>query len=222
MLLLWLMKSTTWRWRLAQFSERRWWRNYLAKKDKDQYLSDKAAYWHRVLKTLNYQPNALDEALELGCGPAGIFIVLHSFQSITAVDPLIGAYDRDLPHFNKGMYPAVRFEQTMMESFNRAEVFDVIYAFNTINHVAEWDRALQNIDVLIRPGGTIILSSDVHRFSLLRSIFQTLPGDVLHPQQHSKAHYIQAFCNLGWRVLREERLRRQAIFDYYAWVLKKA
>ncbi|MEM8583435.1 MAG: class I SAM-dependent methyltransferase [Bacteroidota bacterium] len=216
------MMSTNWRWKAAQFSERRWWRSYLAKKDKRQYLSDKRAYWQRVLRTLHYQPKARDRALELGCGPAGIFVLLHNTQTITAIDPLIEAYSEDLPHFNEGMYPDVRFEQATMESYRVAEKFDVIYAFNTINHVADWGRALQNIDVLVRPGGTILLSSDVHRFSVLRSIFQILPGDILHPQQHSRAHYIEAFYNLGWRVDREEKLKRQAIFDYYAWVLKKA
>ena len=38
------------RWKVAQAAEIRWWKLYLRRKDPQEYLRRKAAYWRRVLK----------------------------------------------------------------------------------------------------------------------------------------------------------------------------
>ena len=65
------------RWQIAQWFELRWWRRYLSGKDKERYYSWKKQYWNDLLEqiadVLPYKE--LGSIADLGCGPAGIFIV---------------------------------------------------------------------------------------------------------------------------------------------------
>ena len=205
------------RWRLAQFLEYRWWRRYLRGRAPQDYLRDKRAYWQRVLTELEWPVQTGARALDAGCGPAGVFILLHDRQRVTAMDPLLQRYER-LPIFSRQHYPAVRFLPYALEYRAELDPFDVIYCFNAINHVRDWEYCLDRLTALARPGTRMVISSDVHRHGWLLPVFRALPGDALHPQQHRAAEYITALRARRWIVEREVLLRRAAIFDYRAWV----
>lgn len=208
------------RWRLAQWLERRWWQRYLRRQSSAAaYLLAKRAYWQQVLATLGHEPASGVAVLDAGCGPAGIFILLHESQKITALDPLLEAYEQDLAIFKKAVYPGVHFVPQPMESavFSAAS-FETIYCFNAINHVSDWGAALDQLTHWIQPGGRLLISSDVHRWRLLHRLFHFLPGDALHPQQHLAEDYEKALRARGWQIEGKHRLRREFIFDYTAWV----
>ena len=136
--------------------------------------------------------------LDAGCGPAGIFILLHDRQQVTALDPLLPRYER-LPIFSQSDYPDVQFRQQSLENTSLAGAFDTIYCFNAINHVADWAASLDTLTRLSRPGTVLVLTSDVHRYAWLLPLFRALPGDALHPQQHLAHHYSDALTHRGWR-----------------------
>lgn len=208
------------RWRLAQWLERRWWRRYIGRQPSSAaYLLDKKKYWQQVLQTLSHEPSLGAAVLDAGCGPAGIFILLHKSQQLTALDPLLAAYEQDLAIFQKAQYPQVNFTEMPLEeaSFPIAS-FQTIYCFNAINHVSDWEVALDQLTRWIAPGGRLLISSDVHRWRLLQQIFNLLPGDALHPQQHRAEDYEKALQARGWKILHSHVLRRELIFDYRAWV----
>jgi 2-polyprenyl-6-hydroxyphenyl methylase/3-demethylubiquinone-9 3-methyltransferase len=205
------------RWRLAQWLERRWWRQYLHRRPAKDYLLRKQQYWQRVLATVDWQPQPGARALDAGCGPAGIFIALADSE-VWAVDPLLHAYAQDLPHFRPADYPWVQFRAGRIESGFPEGPFDEIYCLNAINHVADWSGALDALTAASRPGTRLLLTSDVHRSGLLCRVFRALPGDALHPQQHRAAAYRRALQQRGWLIESETRLRRGRIFDYLAWV----
>lgn len=208
------------RWKVAQFLERRWWRGYLRDKSPADYLADKKAYWARVLNELDWTPQAGRVVLDAGCGPAGVFIHLHDRENVTALDPLLVAYESDLDVFRRGDYPNVEFIETPLENYRADRRFAAIYCFNAINHVRDWDAVLDRLTALAAPGARMILTSDVHRSAFLQRIFAALPGDVLHPQQHLPDAYREALQKRGWTIEREQVLRREAIFDYTAWVVR--
>ena len=205
------------RWQLAQYLERRWWQRYLRGKSPADYLRDKRAYWLRTLDNLDWEPVPGRRVLDAGCGPAGVFIALAGTEEVTALDPLLDHYERDLAIFHRADYPGVRFVTAPLEEAEPAGPYAAIYSFNAINHVRDWDRAL---DVLTRQAATgtrLLLTSDVHRHAWLRPVFAALPGDVLHPQQHGPEAYRRALTERGWRIEREDVLRTAAIFNYVAW-----
>ncbi|CAH1000212.1 hypothetical protein LEM8419_01360 [Neolewinella maritima] len=207
----------TLRWRTAQYLELRWWRWYLRGRSPATYLVDKQAYWQRLLDQLQFTIDPDAQVLDAGCGPAGVFTLLHDRQRVTALDPLLPRYVT-LPIFSFEAYPTVTFLPEPLEEARLHETFSTIYCFNAINHVSDWSQSLDTLTRLARPGTRLILSSDVHRHDWLLPIFRALPGDALHPQQHLAADYRNALSRRGWRIDREQELRRERIFSYRAWV----
>ena len=208
---------TTLRWRTAQYLELRWWQWYLRGQSPAHYLANKRAYWQRLLDQLAVSVIQNARVLDAGCGPAGIFALLHDRQRVTALDPLLSRYER-LPIFSTASYPEVTFSAEALEQTTLATPFDTIYCFNAINHVADWEASLDALTRLAQPGTRLVLTSDVHRHAWLLPIFRALPGDALHPQQHLAHHYSEALTRRGWRIEREVELRRESIFSYRAWV----
>ena len=212
-------KYATLRWRLAQYLEGRWWRRYLRAKSPDTYLAEKNEYWARTLRQLDWQPVAGRKVLDAGCGPAGLFIHLHDTESVTALDPLLANYEANLEIFSRRRYPDVTFHhQPLEQTLAGNPSFEAIYCFNAINHVEDWEVAMDRLAGYAGPGARMILTSDVHRHALLLPIFKLLPGDALHPQQHAAAAYRNALTGRGWKIDREVELRREFIFSYRAWV----
>lgn len=210
--------SSSRRWRLAQYLERYWWRRYLRHKTPADYLAEKTAYWQRTLETLNWQPLPGRRVLDAGCGPAGVFLHLHTIEAVTALDPLLEHYADELDIFSPDAYPQVTFLSCPLEATIPGPAFAAIYCFNAINHVADWGRALDVLTAAAAPGCRMILTSDVHHRRWLRPIFRALPGDLLHPQQHSAAEYRQALAARGWTIEKEVVLREETVFHYVGWV----
>ncbi len=210
----------TLRWKIAQALEIRWWRNYLKNKETTDYLAAKKAYWQRVLKTVQLEVKPGEKILDAGCGPAGIFIILNECD-VDAVDPLLHKYEENLVHFKKSNYPFVQFYNESLENFTIQKSYDKIFCLNAINHVADLDKSLDKIVAATPTFGQLILSIDVHKYSILKYIFRVLPGDVLHPHQHDLQDYIIMLEKRGCNIVKKVNLKPGRIFDYYCLVVEK-
>ena len=133
---------------------------------------------------------------------------------------MLDRYEQELEIFNRSAYPNVNFLHQALETQIPGADFEAIYCFNAINHVADWERALDVLTAAAAPGARMILTSDVHRHRWLQPVFRLLPGDLLHPQQHGPEAYRSALTNRGWIVEQETVLKREAIFNYVAWVAR--
>src|SRR5579863_2049095 len=143
------------RWKIAQWFELLWWKNYLSGKEKSKYLEWKKNYWKEILNKISsaVKIELSDTVADLGCGPAGIFITLTDYK-VTAVDPLMDEYEKQISFFRKEDYPNATFVCCAMEDFGSqgsavlgskvqsTEVekssetgFDVVFCMNAINHV---------------------------------------------------------------------------------------
>jgi len=83
------------RWKIAQAFEIRWWQHYLRNKPKKNYLEWKRDYWETFLRDIKVTPKANSRAIDIGCGPAGIYMVLDQLR-IDALDPLLSNYREKL------------------------------------------------------------------------------------------------------------------------------
>lgn len=202
------------RWRLAQFWEIRWWRWYLRDKDKATYLQKKAQYWESVLSQCELDLTGQEAVLDAGCGPAGIFMILNG-QPLIAIDPLLSAYQTQLHHFDPKDYPWVQFQATTLEAYTPEHSSDLIFCCNVINHVADLQKSLDRLQAWLKPGGTLILSVDVHNYAWLKRIFRCIPGDILHPHQHALNDYQSMLMERGFTIEKSTLLKRGRIFDYY-------
>ncbi len=202
------------KWALAQWGERRWWRNYLRNKPVGKYLEAKKAYWFRVLKTIELEVPAEASVLDVGCGPAGIFMVLSG--NVSAVDPLLAIYERELDHFDPNWYPGVRFEPHPFEKYQPDQSFDYIFCLNAINHFSNWELSIHRLFDLLNPGGKLLLGADMHKWQGLKALFRTLPGDLLHPHQHQLGDYEHQLNAVGFCIRQTRLLKKGRIFDYIA------
>ncbi len=189
------------RWKIAQRLEQRWWKSYLADKSPVDYLTWKQGYWSDFLAELNIEKPEHQSILDAGCGPAGIFIHLEGNQ-VTATDPLIDNYEKQLNHFNKSNYPWVEFHSQTLEEINFNKPFDLVCCLNVINHVNDIDRSYDNLILDLKPKGKLILSIDSHNYLLPRLLFKLLPLDILHPHQYTLKEYESHLIERGLKIQR--------------------
>lgn len=202
-----------WQWKLAQYTEIRWWKYYLKGKDIETYLVQKKAYWRSILKQLGLNLSSNDRLLDAGCGPAGIFMIFEE-QEVVAIDPLLDHYQASIDHFSPDWYPNVQFINQKIEDISFEEKFEIIFCLNAINHVDRLEWAIRHLVSALKPGGKLILSSDVHKYQLLKYLFRWIPLDILHPHQYSMKDYValieQNYCKIEAEILSKPG----KIFDY--------
>ncbi len=216
------------KWKVAQWFELRWWKGYLRGKKKQQYLEWKRNYWRGVLSISGVSEtlNSTKTICDLGCGPAGIFIALPDIK-ITAVDPLIDAYEKQTPFFTKSDYPNVKFVRSTIEDFQTSEVFktsdvyDIVFCLNAINHVHDIEKGFEKLNAVCADGGTLIVSIDAHNYSFFKYLFRLIPGDVLHPHQYDLEEYKALVEKQGMRIVKTELLKREGLFNHYLLVASK-
>ncbi|WP_421800323.1 class I SAM-dependent methyltransferase [Haliscomenobacter sp.] len=213
-------QTYSWRWRLAQFLELRWWRRYLQQLNWPDYVEAKRVHWRKVLTQMDLHLLPDERVLDAGCGPAGIFTILKD-QKVDAIDPLLLAYEEKLPDFRRDQFPYVHFQPLMLEQLDQQEVYDHVFCLNAINHVADLERAARCLIQSLKTAGTLLISIDVHRFALLKFIFRMIPGDVLHPQQDGLGDYVHLLKKLGLDIEKTLVLKRGWIFNYVVIKAKK-
>jgi len=203
------------KWKIAQYLELRWWKNYLSDQSKTDYLEWKRNYWLSFLKTagIDFPADKPFRVLDAGCGPAGIYMVLHQHR-VDAVDPLLSSYE-SLPHFTKYDYPHVQFIQSKLEDFRYENEYDVVFCLNAINHVEDLKLSLQNISAALKSNGILFLSIDMHRFTMLKYLFKLIPGDMLHPHQFMLNDYLDLLKQQNFKIEKIEKIKQGNIFDYY-------
>lgn len=210
-----------WKWKLAQKLEFEWWQRYLKNKNAVDYLSWKKGYWLDILdKISSYLPVLSDkQILDAGCGPAGIFMALEG-NRVDAIDPLLDKYS-SLIHFQPQASPWTQFRSLSIEQLEEREKYDVIFCMNAINHVRDIELCYDKLEASLKPNGCMVISTDAHRYGLLKKIFQLLPGDMLHPVQLDIREYEAFLTNRNLAIVQTVLLKREPIFDYHITIARK-
>ncbi len=207
-------------WIHAQQLEIRWWKRYLANKNPTQYHAWKTSYWLRILKSIEHLlPENADSALDVACGPAGIFLVLHDKQ-VTAVDPLIADYEK-YSFLKVADYPNVHFETLAFEDFVSNKMYPLVFAMNAINHFKDIDKAVKKLIQLTATNGRLILSIDTHRIKLLKYLLRWIKIDRMHPWQFSADEYRNMFQGNGMELKHESVINSGLVFQHRLMVFSK-
>ena len=208
------------RWRIAQFFENYWWKNYLKNKSPQNYLTWKKEYWQRFLKEINIHNNTIKTPLiDVGCGPAGIFCIFEN-EAVTALDPLLNDYDK-LPIFDRESYTNVKFETVSFENFTPNIKYKTIFCLNAINHFIDIDKSFDKLHQICEDKGQLILSIDAHNFQLFRKLFAFLPLDILHPHQYNLEEYIDFLTSKGFDIVSKTIIKKEFFFNYWVIVANK-
>ncbi len=220
--------NTTIKWKVAQWFELRWWKNYLRGKDKATYLQWKKAYWLNMLEQIAdvVKINPSHTICDLGCGPAGIYIALPD-NKVTAVDPLLNEYEKQLPFFDKGEYHNIKFVNSAIEDLGNtsevlktSEVYNIVFCLNAINHVYDIEAGFAKLEELCVANGQVVVSIDAHNYSFFKYLFRIIPGDVLHPHQYNLGEYKEMLEKQGMVVQKTLLFKQEFIFNHYLLVAK--
>ncbi len=213
----------TLRWKIAQWFELRWWQNYLRGKDKAGYLQWKKNYWQTLLAKIagDIKIDASQSVIDLGCGPAGIFIALP-LNKVTAVDPLLHQYETQTRFFSQADYARVKFVKSTIEDYDAGGTkYDFVFCMNAINHVRDITVGFEKLRSLCMDSGSIIVSIDAHNYSFFKYLFRLVPGDVLHPHQYDLEEYADLLNKEGWHTGTPVLLKREFFFNHYLLIAKK-
>jgi len=131
------------------------------------------SFWFRVRNRLvsdlvrRYFPVA-KRVLEIGCGTG---YVLQALRTALPQSCLSGSeiYVNGLPYAANRMGPEVSLFQMDAREIPYAAEFDLICAFDVLEHVDEDERVLQELYRALRPGGGVLLSVPQHPFLWSRS-----------------------------------------------------
>ena len=208
------------RWKIAQAAEIRWWQGYLNKKEKAEYLQWKKDYWAAFLDDCGLEIPVGASCLDAGCGPAGVFTVLHQ-QRVDAVDPLLDSYQEKLEHFDPSDYPNVHFIAAPLEQFSAAEPYDYVFCLNAINHVSDLDQCWERLFSATKKGGVLVVSIDAHNYGFFKWLFRAIPGDILHPHQYDLKEYQAMLTQRGGKILKTVHKNKAFFFDYYVLVVER-
>lgn len=210
------------RWKTAQKFEMKWWEQYLKDKPVEEYLEWKKKYWLELMELLKpeLQIKDSDLILDAGCGPAGIFIALDQNQ-VTAVDPLLNNYEKNLSHYSQDFYPYVTFENKRLEDIDDMEKYDIAFCMNAINHVQEIHESYIRLARSLKRGGWLVVTVDAHNFKAAKSIFRLLPGDILHPHQYDIKEYVDMIKQHGFRIEKRVFLKKEFWFNHYMILAQK-
>ncbi len=209
------------RWKIAQWFELKWWKNYLTSKSKPEYIAWKTNYWLSLIDSIG-QSQRVSKAktiADFGCGPFGLALANNNWQKrLVAIDPLLSKYESQISFFSKADYPATSFITKAIEEFGVNEKFDVVFCMNAINHVHDIEKAYDVVCGSCAETGRIIISIDAHNFAFFKHLFRLLPGDILHPYQFDLKEY-KAFMEVrGFKIIKEHCSKREFFFDHYVLV----
>jgi SAM-dependent methyltransferase len=160
--------STRERWAGAIAGEATFWDDWLATKafgDVNQYERrlDPAAQLDEVLIADRFRhfPERTISILDVGAGPLTTVGKTYPGKDlrIVAVDPLAGEYDAILAR--AGVTPPVRTTlchgERLLEKFDPSS-FDIAYAANALDHSYDPVVVIQNMVVVVKPGGFVLLT----------------------------------------------------------------
>lgn len=95
--------------------------------------------------------------LDIGCGPRGSLTWAGQAIERVGLDPLVSKY-KELQQGDHGM----TYVEAGAEAIPHPDGhFDVVSTINSLDHVEDVDRAIDEITRVTRPGGTLLLLVDV-------------------------------------------------------------
>jgi ubiquinone/menaquinone biosynthesis C-methylase UbiE len=117
-------------------------------------------YFQSYTSTFDLEPSfyAGKRILDIGCGPRGSLEWADMAAERVGLDPLVPMYLKMGADRHKMTYVAASSDAIPFP----AEHFDVVCAFNSLDHVAHLEKTIAEIKGLVRPGGLFLLITEVN------------------------------------------------------------
>ena len=165
-------------------------------------LTDKAApesFWVRSRNRLFQamirrclKPSGKSRILEIGCGTGEFLTHIADDDRLDITGSEV--YLKGL-HYAKRNLPRVEFVQLDVARDVTDGIYDMICAFDVIEHVDEDEAAIANVARMLEPDGVFLVSVPQHRF-----LWSHLDEIVMHKRRYSRADLVGKLTRNGFRV----------------------
>ena len=165
----------------------------------DQLADIEAGHWwfrsrNRILLwVLKKYVSRFENFLEVGCGTGFVIQAVHKHYP-NAV--LCGSdyFEQGLVHARKRL-PSVNFTQLDARKMDEKELYDVIGAFDVIEHISEDELVLSNLFRALKGGGALLVTVPQHRW--LWSAVDEYSG---HVRRYTRLELIDKVAKSGLSV----------------------
>lgn len=160
---------------------------------------ESGSFWFRarnklILWILNHQFRQMKTFLEIGCGTGFVLSGIHSaFPEVSLSASEIDS--AGLPYIRQKVETADIFQMDARHIPFREE-FDVIGAFDVIEHIDEDEEVLRQIYNACKPGGGVVITVPQHRF--LWSEVDTFSH---HKRRYTKKELIGKIQEAGFEIV---------------------
>ena len=131
--------------------------------------------------------------LEIGCGIGGVVAELRRFSHLKLTASEI--YLQGL-RYARSRFPDVDFIQLDATAMPFRSEFDIVGAFDVLEHIEADDRAVEGVHQALRPGGLFIATVPQHQW-----MWSTLDEVVCHKRRYSRSQLLQTLSDRGFEVV---------------------
>jgi len=137
---------------------------------------------HRLFKRYVDNKNSI-KVLEIGCGTGVVLKMLSNFKNIE----LFGAeISLDYLKFVKNRMPQVKVLQLDATNMPFTDEFDVICAFDIIEHITADNLALKNIHQSLKPNGLVFITVPQHKW-----LWSSDDDKAFHKRRYSRKELLE-------------------------------
>jgi len=163
---------------LAQAQERYWWHT-----SRNQILVWVLERWCKEVNRL----------LEVGCGNG---FVLGALEKAYPNAELIGAeFMEDSLAVARARLPQAKFIRLDVCAMDATEAYDVIGAFDVLEHIEDDEKALANLQRALRRGGHLLITVPQHRW-----LWSAIDERVCHVRRYSRSELVGKVERAGLTV----------------------
>ena len=161
--------------------------------------NSKDSFWvssrNRLFKKLvnqNARKDGKTKLLEIGCGTGNFIEQMKDERSLEITGSEI--YIKGL-QYAKANLPEMDFVQFDVTHSSITEKFDMIVAFDVLEHIEKDMIALNNINQMLLPDGKIIISVPQHMF-----LWSSLDDIVKHKRRYSRKELVEKLESVGFSI----------------------
>ncbi|APC15674.1 SAM-dependent methyltransferase [Pseudomonas frederiksbergensis] len=146
-----------------------------------------------VLWALTKKVRPFNSLLEIGCGTG------YVLEGISRVWPQIELHGSE--YFEEGLeyarkrIPTAQLRQLDATQLDEVDRYDVVSAFDVIEHIEQDETVLRNLARAIRPGGSLVLTVPQHRW-----LWSQVDEYACHVRRYSRAELVEKVQRAGLQV----------------------
>ncbi|MCX6056600.1 MAG: class I SAM-dependent methyltransferase [Chloroflexi bacterium] len=163
-------------------------------------LIEERSFWFRSRNRLiiwalrNYFPQARS-FFEIGCGTGYVMTGVHkAFPELQVTGSEI--HLTGLPYARQRL-PSASLHQMDARAIPFYEEFDVIGAFDVLEHIEEDSAVLKEMYAAVRPGGGILLTVPQHAW-----LWSEVDDYSFHKRRYAKDDFLEKIVSAGFRIRR--------------------